>query len=384
MKRRAFLLGSTALVYGCGGGSGGSAASTTGGSGSNAAPSPAPMPIAASGCARGSVSTVWTSQGGGGDAFSASGAIGHYFLRMNNWNWSNIVNPASQTVTMWWNGPACWGFDTTETADSGNVGGYPGVIRGWTNDSGIMTALGRGNGASWTQSSGMGIQVFALTKCHVAWSIAAPTVYGSSRYDALLDVYFHAIPNPSGSDTKLAFAIDIYQVTLDGGGNYYQNSVLGGGSYFLKTIGGVQYAGIYDDPAFNASDGATSSCVLFCRPTSATDSAHNPNLWGKMSAVHDLGAIIAWLNQTSPLDDSGTPIKHYGTGATVTSPPIASSIYLTSINAGFEVQFAGTANPFTTEQFWVAVQNEADGPAALQGNPVAIEDRPLASCARPA
>jgi hypothetical protein len=244
---------------------------------------------------------------------------------------------------------------------------------------------------NWTTLSGLGIQVQNLTKAHVKWSMSVPSTpnpIGTTstatvgRWDALLDVYFftaaQGAPNPPSSVPKYHVDLEIYQMLNDEPlsgqlpqySSYWAGSFLYPNNPFVKTIGGVTYVGVIDAQSFTEAGGHTIS--LFVEPTAYTNSSTNggttTTLWGMPSVTHDLGGIIAWLSQSNPKDDNGNPLKFANNsvpatpGAVVTAPLIDPTVYLSSINGYFELDF-GTANnnQWTTTDFWVALQNEPDG-----------------------
>lgn len=296
--------------------------------------------------------------------------------------WGNLVvtfqdwGPDPGTLSEWVNSPACWGFSTTNTVDSGSPRSYPSAFRGWSNNGGIMEALSSSSSWSagapnWTTLSGMGIQVSALTKAHAKWSMTVPTTQNTNntvaRWDALMDIYLHTVPNPAYNGGHPQIDLQIYQMLMDqpysgqpaNESGYYAN-FFGSHHPFLKTFSGVQYVGVIDAISYNASGGHTITMVP--TPTMYTNPGTTGLLWGVNSVVHDVGGIITWLSQSNPTDDSGNPIMN-ASGTVVTTPVIDPSLYLTAINAGFEVNF-GTApgnNLWSTTDFWVAMQNEPDG-----------------------
>jgi len=102
--------------------------------------------------------------------------------------------------------------------------------------------------------------------------------------------------------------------------------------------------------------------TLMPAPTMFSNPHSTGLLWGQSSMVHDLGAIIAWLGEPRPIDDDGNPIRT-STGQQVVDPIVPKSLYLTAVNAGFEIDFgsAPRENQWTTRKFWVAMQDEPDG-----------------------
>ena len=325
----------------------------------------------ASGCAQSATSTVFsvTPSSGNGYGFTR---YGNYVVQVDDWG--NMPG----TLTVWMNSPICWGTTITQSTEQSNLPASPQVTRGWTANDGVLQAgstAGYPNNPNWTTVSGMGLQVSAITKVHAKWSMTVPTTPNTndtvSRWDALLDIYFHSAaqgaPNPPSSQWPPQVDLQVYQMLMDQPlagqpanlAGYWAGAFLNGSNPFVKTIGGNTYVGVIDAQTFNAAGGHTIS--LFVTPTMYTNSGTTGLLWGKASTVHDVGGLIAWLSSSNPTDDSGNPLKT-ATGTTVTSPLINPAWYLTSINGGFELDF-GTAgnNHWTTTDFWVAVQNEADG-----------------------
>ena len=327
----------------------------------------AAVPVTAGGnppgaCAQTASSVVFTNAG----SPYAFTQYGNYFVQLNNYEGMPGV------LTQWMNGPGCWGTSTTQAVEEGNLPASPEVTRGWTPNAGAMQA---GSAAgTWTTQSGMGLKVSSITKVHAKWAMTVPTTQNTgdtvSRWDALLDIYFHTAaqgaPNPPASAWPPMVDLQIYQMLMDQPLPGQPANTQGYWSWaasishpFVKTISGVTYLGQIDGQNFNATGGHTIS--LFVEPTNYTNSATTTLLWGPNSATHDVGGLIAWLSSANPTDDSGNPIMNH-IGMVITTPLIDPSWYLSSINGGFELDF-GTANnnQWTTTDFWVAVQNEPDG-----------------------
>ena len=343
----------------------------------------------ASACAQNASSYLVSSKNGGGNSQAYwdknnNASFGNYVVQFDDWG------PDTGTLSMWTNSPTCWSASTTTKNAGGNntdpgIGSYPDVVRGWTPNDGVLQDLstaGYPNNPNWTTLSGMGIQVSALTKAHVKWAMSVPTTPNTNdtvaRWDALMDIYFHTAaqgaPNPPSSAWLPYTDLQIMQMLMDqpftgnpANENGYFAYVMNTSHPWIKTFGGgstglpaVTYIGVIDVfGPFNQSGGHT--ITMMPEPTMATNPSTTGLLWGPTSMVHDVGGIIAWLSQANPKDDSGNPI-YYGNGTTVTSPVIPSSLYLTAINAGFEIDFgSANNNQWTTTDFWVAVQNEPDG-----------------------
>jgi len=305
--------------------------------------------------------------------------FGNYSVNLDNWL------PFGGTQSIWWNDQTCWGVDVTgANSEQGAIGCYPNASRGWSNNDNLMQVRstsgwlpGGGGNPNWTTLSGMGIQVSALTKCKVKWNIGltptTPNVGNAfSRWDALIDIYYHTVANPPSSAWYPQVDLQIMQMIMDqpltGQGattSGFWALVISGSNYCLKTFNGIQYVVIIDASHFNQAGGHT--ITMFPTPTMFTDPARpNPLLWGQNNCIHDVGAITAWLASSNPLDDFGAAI-HYAGGTVVTTPVIDPSWYLTVVNAGFEIDFAATPDAsFKTSDFWVSMQSEPDGDPIVQ------------------
>lgn len=294
----------------------------------------------------------------GSGSFTTTGAFdfkvyGNYFVQNDNWG-------GTPGQKFWSNSSDCWGVTTSATRETDNIGSYPSVTRGWTQNASAMQAQG---GNSWTVKSGMGIVVTALAKAQVHWSFSAPA--SGARWLGLMDIYFHATnsPDPSAFPPVVDLMIDqsIQDQALSGQphnqSTYYAYSLVQDHGTTV-TIGGVQYALYVDDSdetGFHSSGGHT--IHLFRRPTAFSDSTTGTS-WGTQNGVEDVAAVIAYFMQANPVDDAGNALK-FANGNTVTSPLIASNLFLNSINAGWEIDF-GTL--FTNSGFCVAMQAEPDCP----------------------
>jgi len=218
----------------------------------------------------------------------------------------------------------------------------------------------------------MGVQVSALTKCHIKWGMTVPTAVNTNnkvhRWDALIDTYLHNTQTPSAATNPIT-DIQIMQTLSDqplagqpANQSGFWASSLATSHGFLKTIGGVQYAMAIDmsgTSSFVAAGGHV--MTLFPTPTSwSSSSGISGTFWGQQNLVHDMDQIIAYFNSSNPTDDNGTPIKN-AAGTTITSPLIASTQFLTAVNAGYELDFGSAGNfTWTTNSFGVAMQNEPD------------------------
>jgi hypothetical protein len=319
-------------------------------------------------CARNPGSIVNTSTGSSASIFNFN-RFGKYAVSFDDWG------PDPGTLTQWINGPGCWGVSTTTHAERTAIGSYPNVSRGWSNNAALLQSLsgsGFPSAPDWTTRSGMGIRVSAITKVHAKWSMSVPSTPNVddavSRWNALLDVYFHAVANPPATAWLPQIDLQIMQMLMDQPirgqapeqSGYHAYTMLHHHAW-VKTIGAVRYLGVVDAARFNQPGGHT--ITMMAGPTMATDPATTGLLWGQPSMTHDIGGIVAWLAQPHPLDDQGKPITD-AAGRPVTVPVIPGSSYLTAVNAGFEIDF-GTGpqdNQWTTTGFWVAVQDEPDGP----------------------
>jgi hypothetical protein len=301
-----------------------------------------PPPSSGGPCVKGGSS--WTTTG----AFDSK-AYGNYFVNNNNWGGT----PGQQ---FWSNDQNCWGVTTTATRDTGAIGSYPSVTRGWSQNATIMQQQG---GNSWTVKSGMGVQVSALTKAKVHWSFNAPTS-GGVRWLGLMDNYFHSTNSPSPTQFPPVVDLMIDQSIADQvvNNSTYYALVAQGDHGATVTIGGAQYVVYIDDPnesGYHSSGGHT---IHLFRTPSAFTSNTPLAVWGTNNGVTDLAAIVKYFMQSSPKDDTGQPLKT-ASGSTVSSPLISSSLYLNAINAGWEID---TGTQFTNTAFCVAMQNEPDCP----------------------
>lgn len=310
-------------------------------------------------------------------------------------NYVNTIDDFnSGDMTQWINDPVlCWGmFTTLSRANQSNVLGYPHTFRGWVNNQTIMQTLSANGSTSWTTDCGMGIKLANLTKCHTHWAITGPTIGGNhgntnqstNSYDCLIDVYFHTAaqggPDPPYSAWLPQVDIQIIQIANDNnkgllgqpaGQQGYWAYNLANNNGFLKTISGVQYACLVQfQTAYNQAGGFTQTngftMTMWCTPTEWSNSSTTGTYWGQTSCTHDIGGIITWLSGTNPKDDSNNAIKTAdGNNTTVVGPLLNSAWYLSVVNAGIEPYFSeGPTSVWTTSNFWVAMQSEADGPSS--------------------
>jgi hypothetical protein len=319
--------------------------------------------VAGSACAQGTSSIAWTVPPSSNDFNYANsnsitkGSFGNYIVAIDDWT--------STPLAMWINDQACWGATTTIRKDPLSPGMAPNVTRGWIYNQTAMNLLSDAGTQNWTTKSGMGIQLSALTKARVHWSMSAPTVpYPASRWDALLDIFFHTMQHPLQDGTGWYPEVDLQIIPAMMDSGYYKAVATGNGAQ-LVTLGGVGYVAIVDAMGpFNQTGGHT--ITMFARPTDFSE-AGTGFLWGNLSQTHDLFAIITFWMQANPKDDGGTPI-HFGSagwsalkGQAVTTPLLNAAWYLTAVNGDFEINFGDGTTPWITNDFWVAVQNEPDG-----------------------
>lgn len=292
-------------------------------------------------------SSAWVTTG-----YYDSKAFGNYIVNNNNWG----ALPGQQ---LWANDAGCWGVTTTATTDIGSIRSYPSVTRGWSQNGTILDALSTAGTSDWTTKSGMGIAVSKLTKAQVHWSFTAPTTTGI-RWMGLQDIYFHTTATPSYTQWPPVVDLMIDQALGDQVVNSttYYALVAEESNATTVTIGANSYLIYIDAPgeaAYHQSGGHT--IHLFNLPTSYT-SNNGKTLWGSMNAVNDVAAIVKYLMQSNPVDDAGKPLVN-ASGTKITSPLIASNLYLNAINSGWEIDDGTT---FTTNGFCVAMQSEADCP----------------------
>ena len=201
----------------------------------------------------------------------------------------------------------------------------------------------------------MGISVGHITQAKVHWQFTAPTTPGR-RWMGLQDIYFHKTPTPAYTEWPPVVDLMIDQALGDQAVNQttYYALVASMDHAAEVTIGGNKYLIYVDDSgesAYHQSGGHT--IHLFNTPTSFNPPSGNTQ-WGIRDGTNDVGAIIKYLMQPGPKSDAGQVLK-FASGAAVSSPLIASNLYLTAINSGWEID-QGTA--FSTTAFSVTMQNE--------------------------
>ena len=322
---------------------------------------------------------------------------GNYALQPNAYG----TPPANTNFTMWSQNSACWGVRVTEPANPKFVyWNAPIVTRGFsfgysaplTPSGGLLVSkLGSDYAASTDPCPAQGK---ASSVC-VKWSMEVPGVAPRStvntastthtNWDAMIDIYFHAEPDPKPGSAA-TFDLQIYQMVMDwqaGNGPNWATNMLH--RYSTKTLGGVQYLVTVntqnpgtEGSGWVGSGGRLNVVSLFPLPTLPTTKAAGGTgsyLWGTPSARHDVGGIIAWLSQpqtingvTGIFDDAGKPLYDNVRRAPVSAPLIDPSYYLTGFNTGFEViqayaQTPETANNvnYTTTNYWLALPGETVG-----------------------
>jgi hypothetical protein len=183
----------------------------------------------------------------------------------------------------------------------------------------------------------MGIKVTQLTKARLRWTMDAPK---TGRYQALIDVYFH----------DKADALMVHEYIVDNG--YY--AIITANDPVV-TIDGHKFK-VHIDHAFSSNY----TIALFLVDTVAG------SLIGAEDLTLDLKAVIDYFRR------SNLGIKDTG-GNVINTPLISDNEYLTSINAGWEVNVGGK---FTTTSFWTALQNEPDGTLGAPRERAEIERHP--------
>jgi hypothetical protein len=400
------LLAVLSGLSGCGGGSAGGGGSTSAAAACN---STGATTLATMTRGTGvTTSTQFTSQCANDITTGANGMItgkcyGNYAVQPNSYS----SPPVNTSFSMWSQSASCWGINSLTTGSSSNYSFWnaPEVTRGWsygyngpfTSSGGLqVSSLNAGYNASRPCPSSGGT---ASSVC-VKWAMSVPGVAPSTQindathtytaWNALLDVYFHSVPKPDNT-TDTSFDLQIYQMVMDyqaGGSPNWAAWIVGDGFFpkhpwAKKTIGGVTYLvsvnmqdpGTYGGNWVGHGGGATQNMVsMFVLPTIPTGSTSY--LWGSASVTHDLGGIIKWLSQTETrsgvtgiFDDAGARlIDNENAGRTITTPLISPSLYLTGLNAGYEVvdittlgRASANNSLFTTTNYWAALPGEATG-----------------------
>jgi len=322
---------------------------------------------------------------------------GDYAVQVNAYG----TPPPNTHFSMWSQSASCWGVKVSEPANPKFVyWNAPIVTRGFS--FGYTAPLATSGGLSVANLATQHAKAVqpcpdkgtASSVC-VKWSMEVPGVIPQStvntakvtysNWDAMIDIYFHAVPNPAPG-TSVTFDLQIYQMLMDwqatNGPNWATNIL---GRYTTKTIGKVKYLVTVNtqNPGTQGSNwvglgGQLNAVSMFALPTLPTTRAAGgvgSYLWGTPSAMHDVGGIIAWLSQmqtvngvTAIFDDEGKPLYDNVRKAPVTSPLISPTYYLTGLNPGFEVIQANASDPaysnngvYKTTNYWVALPGEDIG-----------------------
>jgi hypothetical protein len=234
---------------------------------------------------------------------------GKYFVRNNIWG---QANPGGGQQCIWANSEHCWGITATHKNATGLVKGYPHIVRGWATGDGFKNA-----------NHGLGIRVTDLTKARLHWKMKAPT---GGRYQALWDIYFHSKANPGGGD-KAQTSLMINQRLADDG--YYAGELThcpqNNGVCPPITLGGQNFR-----LWIGKSEWSTGNTIqLHKLPVEG-------RVWGSEDMTLDLKVVIDGLRKLRLIPDD---------------------VYLTSIQAGWEIIEGGT---FETLEFWTAVQDDPE------------------------
>ena len=280
----------------------------------------------------------------------AYGAVryGNYIIGNNNWGGT----PNQRLIAA---SKDAWGVTTSATQDVGSPRSYPSITRGWTQNGNMLLPLSTPGTNDWTTKCGMGIAVGKITQAKVHWQFTAPTTPGW-RWMGLQDIYFHKTPTPAYTEWPPVVDLMIDQALGDQAVNQttYYALVAQMDHAAEVTIGGNKYLIYVDDSgesAYHQSGGHT--IHLFNTPTSFNPPSGNTQ-WGIRDGTNDVAAIIKYLMQPGPKSDAGQVLK-FASGQAVSSPLIASNLYLTAINSGWEID-QGTA--FSTTAFSVTMQGE--------------------------
>lgn len=276
-------------------------------------------------------------------------AFGKYIVAFDNWN--------GATATMWVNDPRCWGVTAARATEAGTVLFAPSVTRGWIYHATAMNRLSDPGTQNWTTKSGMGLRLSALRHARVHWRVEAPlALYPRTRWDALIDVFVHTMREPTQANGWFPQVdLQIIQQQMDSG---YYAALLATRHGFNVTLGGNRYSVLIDVAGpFNQPGGHT--ITLLARPNEWADGTGK--LWGAAAQTHDLAAILAYFQQARPLDDNGAVVRK-GDGVAVTAPLLSPDWYLTAVNGDLEIDYGEGASQWGTRDFWVAVQDEPDGP----------------------
>jgi Divergent InlB B-repeat domain len=321
---------------------------------------------------------------------------GSYAVQVNAY----AAPPADTNFSMWSNSASCWGFNVAEpTNPNYTFWNSPLVTRGFSfGVNGLLTPAGgmlvaNLNSLYAKTAEPCPISGSSGSVC-AKWSMSVPGVAAQSaintaarsdtKWDALLDIYFHATAKPSVQQNA-SFDLQIYQMVMDfsvGGTPNWATNIIG--THTIKTIGATSYLVSVNmgNPGTEGSNwvgngGTYNSISMFPLPTypsSTASGAAGSYLWGQASMVHDVGGIIAWLSQTQTIngvsgifDDAGHLLYDNVRRVNVTSALLNPSFYLTGLNPGYEVITATPSSSypnntvFTTTDFWVALPGETIG-----------------------
>jgi hypothetical protein len=234
--------------------------------------------------------------------------------------------PPSTSFSMWSQSASCWGINMNMPTNASNLyWSAPEVTRGFSFGYAAPLIASSGNLVSTLNTT----YANATTPCPssgtssgvcVKWAMSVPGVatgtaindltHNYSNWNALLDIYFHAVTNPTDSSYSAKFDLQIYQMVMDwpAGGNPNWASYLLR-TYTKKTIGGVTYLvsvnmqdpGTYGSGtnAWVGSGGTLNMVAMFVLPTYPTSASGSKSyLWGSATVTHDVGGIISWLSQT--------------------------------------------------------------------------------------
>jgi uncharacterized repeat protein (TIGR02543 family) len=324
---------------------------------------------------------------------------GNYAVQTNSYN----SPPASSTFSMWSQSASCWGINSLTTGTPSNYYFWnaPEATRGWSYGyNGLLSTAGglqvSSLNSSYSSSAPCPASGGSAASVCVKWTMSVPGVASSTTtndasntytvWNALLDVYFHSAIKPSNT-TDTSFDLQIYQMVMDyqAGGNPNWATYLIG-TWSKKTINGITYMvsvnmqdpGTYGSgtKAWVGSGGTQNMVSMFVLPTYPTSASGSKSyLWGSSSVTHDLGGIISWLSQTQTIsgvtgifDDSGNRLWDNVGNKSVSTALISPSLYLTGMNAGYEVVDVTTAGRaysnnslFNTTNYWVALPGETTG-----------------------
>ena len=276
--------------------------------------------------------------------------FGDFILNNNNWG-------GTPNQEFWADSASCWGVTTSAEKGRGGIGSYPSITRGWSQNQGIFQQLSTADRNDWTTKAGLGIKVGEIKKAKLHWSFEAPSA-PQTRWMALIDVYFHRTRTPSPAEfppfTDLMINPALAdQVFGDGRTTYYQAVAKRARATYV-TLGGVRYLVYIDEPGENSYHQPGGHTIhLFRTPT--TNEKAGPN-WGSKTSTTDIKAIVDFFRQDNPRDDSGKELRD-ASGREITSALLPPGLFLTSINAGFEID---TGLSFMTKDFCLSLQDEPD------------------------